>query len=119
MPPPALHTSSVIFLSIVGVLLRKLLTDWHQKANTSLNAQNSSLLQLLHSKEWIAEANIYGEISKERKLFLFGGHDSTITNLLRALNVWDIQNPDYGITVLLELWKNIKTHDFEVQVNIK
>lgn len=103
-----------------GVLLRKLLTDWHQVANTSnSNTQNSTLLDLLHSKEWIANANNYGEITNERKLFLFGGHDSTITNLLRALNVWDIQNPDYGITVLFELRKNIKTHDFEVQIYLR
>lgn len=74
-----------------GVLLKKLHSDWTQKK--------------------------YGEISpKHRKAFLYGGHDSTISNLLSALKIWDPQIPDYGITVLFEFSRDRISNEFGVQV---
>lgn len=52
----------------------------------------------------------------ERKAFLYGGHDSTIANLLSALNVWEPQVPDYGITVIFEFSRDIITNNYGVQV---
>lgn len=103
--------------NVVGVLLKKLLVDWHQVAKDSSKAASSELQELLESKEWIKQAAKYGDISDERKLFLYAGHDSTITNLLRALNVWQQQIPDYGITIMLELLQNRKTNEYGVQVS--
>lgn len=100
-----------------GVLLKKLLVDWHQVAKNS--RKSSELEELLESKEWIKQAAKYGDISDERKLFLYAGHDSTITNLLRALNVWEQQLPDYGITIMLELLKNRKTNEYGVQIYLR
>lgn len=39
-------------------------------------------------------------------MFVYAGHDSTISNLLSALKVWDPQIPDYGIMILIELHSN-------------
>jgi prostatic aicd phosphatase len=39
-------------------------------------------------------------------MFMYAGHDSTISNLLSALQVWDPQIPDYGIMILIELHHN-------------
>ncbi|XP_066144133.1 prostatic acid phosphatase-like isoform X4 [Euwallacea fornicatus] len=43
---------------------------------------------------------------KASKAFLYGGHDSTIVNLMRTMKIWDTQFPDYGITILLEFSKD-------------
>lgn len=53
------------------------------------------------------------------KAILYGGHDSTIANILNALNVWQPQFPDYGITVLFELFKDKITNNYGVQVREK
>ncbi|XP_030747512.1 prostatic acid phosphatase-like isoform X2 [Sitophilus oryzae] len=60
-----------------GVLLKKIIQDWQSKVNDTISP-------------------------KSRKAFLYGGHDSTIVNLMRTLKVWDPQLPDYAITILLE-----------------
>lgn len=56
---------------------------------------------------------------RDRKAYLYGGHDSTITNLLRTLNVWEPQFPGYAITVLFELYKDTITNRYGVQVSQK
>lgn len=49
-------------------------------------------------------------------MFMYAGHDSTISNLLSALNVWDPQIPGYGIMVLIELHHNKETgHHIKVR----
>ncbi|XP_050315759.1 prostatic acid phosphatase-like isoform X2 [Anthonomus grandis grandis] len=63
-----------------GVLLKKILSDWQAKTNETS--------------------------STAIKGILYGGHDSTVVNLLRTLKVWDPQFPDYGITILMELSKD-------------
>lgn len=67
--------------------------------------------------DWKSKAD--GTISPPaRQAFLYGGHDSTISNLMRALKIWDPQLPGYSITVLLELWKDLVTNKYGVEVNI-
>ncbi|GLV36906.1 uncharacterized protein CBL_02259 [Carabus blaptoides fortunei] len=102
-----------------GVLLKKLLVDWHQVAKNSTKHVDSALEHLLKSKEWIQAAAQYGDVSDERKLFVYAGHDSTITNLLSALNVWEQQIPNYGITVMLELLKKHSTNEYGVQIFLR
>lgn len=53
---------------------------------------------------------------KERKAFLYGGHDSTIANLLSALNVFDPQVPGYGVAIMLEFSKDRITNEYGVEV---
>ncbi|XP_063930430.1 testicular acid phosphatase homolog [Zophobas morio] len=74
-----------------GVLLKKLISDWRSKADGTIKPP-------------------------QRKAFLYGGHDSTIVNILRTLDVWDPQLPDYGITILLEFStdKATNTHGLEI-----
>lgn len=65
--------------------------------------------------DWTAKAE--GTISpSSRKAFLYGGHDSTIANILRTLKIWDKQFPVYGITVLFEFSKDLSTNDFGLEV---
>lgn len=71
-----------------GVLLKKLINDWKEKKDKP-NGQ---------------------------KAFLYGGHDSTIVNIMRALDVWDPQLPDYAITVLLEFSKDTVSNVYGVEV---
>ncbi|XP_044261275.1 venom acid phosphatase Acph-1-like [Tribolium madens] len=77
-----------------GVLLKKLISDWSSKAEGKLSPA-------------------------QRKAYLYGGHDSTITNLLSALGVWDPQIPDYGIMVLLELSQDRITRNFGVEIFLR
>jgi prostatic aicd phosphatase len=51
-----------------GVFVKKALNDWREKIDDRL----------------------------KEKIFVFAGHDSTVTNILSAFNVWDLQFPDYG-----------------------
>ncbi|XP_054267962.1 prostatic acid phosphatase-like [Macrosteles quadrilineatus] len=72
----------------------------------TLNAYNDQLKKLkggpllkeiiTNMKEKIKEPN-------GRKMFLYAGHDSTVANILLALNVWDEQIPVYNIMTMIEL----------------
>ncbi|KAJ8921163.1 hypothetical protein NQ315_013635 [Exocentrus adspersus] len=77
-----------------GVLLKKLLSDWKSKADGTISPVN-------------------------RQAFLYGGHDSTISNLLSALNVWDPQIPGYAITILLELSRDLSTNELGVEIYLR
>lgn len=62
-------------LFFLGPLLKKILEDSQKKMN---------------------EQSTY-------QLHAYAGHDSTISNLLMALGVWDQQIPSYNILTLIEL----------------
>lgn len=74
-----------------GVLLKKIMQDWQDKYEGKLKPQ-------------------------EQKAFLYGGHDSTIANLLSAMNVFDPQVPAYGATILLEFSKDKITNQYGIEV---
>ncbi|KDR11063.1 Prostatic acid phosphatase [Zootermopsis nevadensis] len=80
-----------------------------------LNAYNTELQKLKGGpllKKIISDTKekVEGtQTSVRRKMFMYAGHDSTISNLLSALNVWDPQIPGYGIMVLIELHHNKET----------
>lgn len=42
------------------------------------------------------------------QLYAYAGHDSTVSNLLIALDVWDEQIPTYNMLALLELHESKK-----------
>lgn len=50
------------------------------------------------------------------KFFLYSGHDTTVTNILSAFNVWEQQFPDYGVTAMLEMSQHKETREFGVEV---
>lgn len=65
--------------------------------------------------DWTAKAA--GKLTPpERKIFVYSGHDSTVSNLLLALGSWDKQVPNYGIMVIFELYEDLKTNEFGVEV---
>jgi hypothetical protein len=80
--------------NISGPLLKKIINDTQAKAEGKLNPPG-------------------------RKMFMYAGHDSTISNLLSSLKVWDPQIPDYGIMILIELHSNkMGKHDIKVTMLI-
>lgn len=72
-----------------GPLLKKILDDSLAKANNS-------------------------QSHKERKMYSFSGHDSTVSNLLLALKVWDEQVPMYNILAMLELHEIDGVYGFKI-----
>lgn len=56
---------------------------------------------------------------KDLKISLYTGHDSTIVNILAALDVWEQQDPVYGIMALFELLRDKKTNEVGVQMYLR
>ncbi|XP_015514346.2 prostatic acid phosphatase [Neodiprion lecontei] len=55
--------------------------------------------------------------TEKRKFFMYTGHDSTITNLLGTLKVWEPQMPEYSIMTLIELHED--QGDWNVQIFLR
>lgn len=56
---------------------------------------------------------------KELQISLYTGHDSSIVNVLSALNVWEQQFPGYGIMGLFELVRDKKSGEVGVQLYLR
>lgn len=56
---------------------------------------------------------------KDRKLFIYTGHDSSVANILSGLNVWEKQFPAYAIMGIFELVKDKKTGEVGVQIYLR
>lgn len=69
------------------------------------------LKKILHDS--LAKAN-NSQSHKDIKMYSYSGHDSTISNLLLALKVWDEQVPDYNILALIELHEIDGVYGFKV-----
>lgn len=74
-----------------GVFVKKAIQDWNQKIDGKL----------------------------KQKIFLYAGHDSTVTNILSAFNVWETQFPDYGITAMLEFSQHKKTGEYGIEIFLR
>lgn len=72
-----------------GVFLKKAIDDWKKKIANQLKT----------------------------KIFIYAGHDATITNILSAFNVWEQQFPDYGVTAILELSQHKVTQAYGIEVS--
>lgn len=57
--------------------------------------------------------------SKDLQISLYTGHDSSITNVLSAFDVWELQFPTYGIMALFELVRDKKSGDVGVQMYLR
>lgn len=53
----------------------------------------------------------------KRKIFVYAGHDATVTNTLSAFNVWKEQFPDYASCGILEFSQHKETGEFGVEVS--
>lgn len=86
-----------VFFRFTGPLLKKILDDSEKK---------------------IAERSA-------RQLYAYAGHDSTVSNLLSALGVWDQQIPTYNTLALIELHETagekfyFKVFDVDVLIFIR
>jgi hypothetical protein len=62
------------------------------------------------------EANAEGMLTPAGcKMFMYAGHNSTISNLLSAMEVWDPHFSDYGIMIPVEVHRNkIGQHGIKV-----
>ncbi|XP_055700909.1 venom acid phosphatase Acph-1-like [Phlebotomus papatasi] len=56
---------------------------------------------------------------KDRKMYLYTGHDSSVVNVLHALGVWDYQLPDYAIMGMFELLRDRPTGQLGVQLYLR
>lgn len=54
----------------------------------------------------------------KKKIFVYAGHDSTVTNILSALNVWKQQFPDYATCGVLEFSQHKETGVYGVEVKL-
>lgn len=69
------------------------------------------LKKILHGS--LAKAN-NSQSHKDIKMYSYSGHDSTVSNLLLALKVWDEQVPNYNILALIELHEIDGVYGFKV-----
>lgn len=53
---------------------------------------------------------------KEKKIWVYGGHDASVVNILSAFNAWQPQFPDYAIMGVFELYQNSKTGKYSVKI---
>jgi prostatic aicd phosphatase len=74
-----------------GVFVKKAINDWDKKVEEKLKT----------------------------KIFVYAGHDSTVTNILSAFDVWQQQFPDYGITTMLELSKHKISGEYGVEIYLR
>ncbi|KAJ4440011.1 hypothetical protein ANN_08142, partial [Periplaneta americana] len=77
-----------------GLLLKKILSDTKAKVDSTLSPA-------------------------DRKMYMYAGHDSTVTNLLSALKVWDPQIPKYGIMAMVELHFDKDENQHSVKVFLR
>ncbi|XP_065086234.1 venom acid phosphatase Acph-1 [Ochlerotatus camptorhynchus] len=54
--------------------------------------------------------------AKNKKMFIYAGHDSTVVNILSAFNVWKEQFPGYAIMALFELYKHQFSGEYYVRI---
>lgn len=69
-------------------------------------------------KEW--QDKVSGALKpKDRKIYLYTGHDSSIVNVMSTFNVWEEQFPGYAIMGIFELLQDKATGEYGVQMYIK
>lgn len=61
---------------------------------------------------------VSNKLVPNRSIFLYSGHDVTLVNVMRALNIIEQTaiKPQYGATLALELHHNAYFNDIEVKV---
>ena len=80
---------------------------------------HSVLLKRLHGgqliKKFIENMNINGSRKDSRKIFLYGGHDTTLAGFARALGI-DFLLPRYGSAIIVEKLRNKNNNKIFINV---
>ena len=93
------------------------------KLNLKMNVYNESLLRmkaapLLTKIATSMKDKKDGSLKpKDRKMFMYVGHDSTVVALLDALKVWNMKIPFYSSMVMVELHEDPKGWNVQVKIN--
>ena len=69
-------------------------------------------------KKAIDEWQMKKDNKLKKKMFIYAGHDSTVTNVLSAFNVWKQQFPDYATCGVLEFSLHKETGEYGVEVTL-
>ncbi|XP_075160925.1 prostatic acid phosphatase [Haematobia irritans] len=56
---------------------------------------------------------------RDRKLFIYTGHDWTVGSILSALKVWERQMPLFSVMTIFELHKNLETNQYYVEIFLR
>ncbi|KAK3925787.1 Prostatic acid phosphatase [Frankliniella fusca] len=56
---------------------------------------------------------------ERRRMFVYAGHDSTVSNFLITMGAWDTQIPGYGVLVLVELHEDPVSHEHGVKLFLR
>lgn len=68
--------------------------------------------------EWLAKRDNTIR-PKDSKIYLYTGHDSTVVNILAAIDVWKQQIPVYGIMGIFELLEDTRSGEWGVQMYLR
>ncbi|KAF5286471.1 hypothetical protein FQR65_LT12554 [Abscondita terminalis] len=77
-----------------GVLLKKMIEDWKSVEAGTIKP-------------------------KDRRAFLYVGHDSTVVNILSTLKIWDPQIPGFAINTLFEFSYDRDLHEYGVEIFLR
>lgn len=95
----------------VGPLLRRLLEEMKAKVD-------ASYLILGDDDGEFDDIQPYEDPISYRKMYIYAGHDSTITAFLETLKLFQPHVPPYASALILELHKEPGTNDFYVEVSL-
>ncbi|EDW76777.1 uncharacterized protein Dwil_GK19447 [Drosophila willistoni] len=56
---------------------------------------------------------------RDRRMFIYTGHDWTVGNILSALGIWQRQMPRFGVMAIFETHKNLKTGQHYVEIFLR
>lgn len=56
---------------------------------------------------------------ERRRMFVYAGHDSTVSNFLISLGAWDTQIPGYGVLVLVELHEDPASSEYGIKLFLR
>lgn len=73
----------------------------------------TEIVDLMHKK-------ITGNLSPNRNVFIYSGHDTSLVNIMRALEIIDQTSelPDFGSTLAFELHQRHDFDNYEIKVSL-
>lgn len=80
--------------------------------NTFVSKISGPLISNIHSH---FKKKIEGKLKPNRKAWIYSAHDTTVANILKGLNVFEIHSPPYSSLVLIELKKRENQYFVEVR----
>ena len=84
-----------------------------KKINTYLFFILGPLISDIHTH---MKKKIEGKLKPNRRAWIYSAHDTTIANVLKGLNVFEVHSPPYSSLILIELKKKNNQHFVEVRI---